>query len=105
MSGPKNEPEVSLANARLFIETINANAGKPHGATIYVARELGEQAHAAFAMLYQFGFSVYGLSEMAEHPPSRFTWFVDDKERDATESLKCRDNETGQVITWPHWWG
>jgi hypothetical protein len=102
---PRNEPETMRAKGRAYVEKTNAAVRQLDGNNIYIAREIGEQAYAAFAMFYQFGFSAYGPDAMATLPPHRFTWFVEDNETDASQCVKCRDNDTGQVIAWPHWWG
>ena len=39
---------------------------------------------------------------MVHYPPDRFTWLCHET-GDAAECVKVRDNKTGRVVVWRHW--
>jgi hypothetical protein len=96
---PRNEPEILRAKGRMFATWCNENARKPYGKKIHIALELAQQAYEVCGLSYQ-----EGLNAIDRFPPDRFTWICDDG-GDAKECVKVRDDQTGIVVTWPHWRG
>ena len=96
---PRNEPEIMRANGRRYAVLCNETARKPYGKNIYMALELAEQAYQAHDLPYEPGFSA-----MDRYPPDRFTWICDES-GDAKQCVKVRDDQTGRIVTWPHWFG
>jgi hypothetical protein len=96
---PRNEPEIMRAKGRRCVESNNEIARKPYGKKVYQALELAEQAYFAHSLPYE-----PGLSAMDRYPPDRFTWIRDD-EGEVKECVKLRDDLTGRLVVWPHWYG
>ena len=93
---PRHEPEVMFANGRAYAAWCNKSTREPYE-NIHIALELAEQAYKAHLLPYKSG-----LSNLGEHPPSRFTWFCDET-ADANHCVKARDDNSGRVVTWPDW--
>ncbi len=96
---PRNEREIMRAKARRYVEATNKEAHKPYSKSIFMALELAQQAYEAHDLPYKGGLSV-----MDQYPPDRFTW-VCDETGDAKQCVKVRDNRTGRLVAWPHWFG
>ena len=64
-----------------------------------MALELAEQAYQVHGLPYE-----QGLSAMDRYPPDRFTW-VCDEAGEAKDCVKIRDDQTGRLVVWPHWFG
>jgi len=96
---PRNEPEIMRAKGRAYVATCNRIVCKPYGKTIYMALELAQQAYKLHKQRYETG-----AGAMDRYPPDRFTWLCDEG-RKAKECVKVRDNKTGRVAVWPHWYG
>jgi hypothetical protein len=56
---------------------------------------LAERAYRAHDLPYQ------RLSETRLYDPRRSTWVYDPR-GDAEDCVKVRDNQTGNVVVWPH---
>jgi hypothetical protein len=93
---PRHELEVMLANGRAYAAWCNKSTREPYE-NIYMALELAEQAYKAHGLSHKSG-----LSNLSEHPPSRFTWLCDET-TDANRCVKVRDDITGHVVAWPDW--
>ncbi len=98
-TAPRNEPEIMRAKARRYVAATNEGAHKPYSKTIFMALELAQQAYEAHSLAYE-----PGLSAMHQYPPDRFTWICDET-GDAKECVKVRDDKTGRLVIWPHWFG
>jgi hypothetical protein len=98
-SPPRNEPEIMRAKGRGYVADCNRIKSKPYGTEIFQALELAEKAYKALGLPY-----TSGLNEMDRYPPDRFTWLCDDQ-GDAEHCVKIRDDRTGKVVVWPHWFG
>ena len=99
MISVRHEPEVMRAKGRRAAAWYNEHARKPYDNNIYIALELAQQAYETPGLPYK-----KGLSSMDEYPPDRFTWICDET-GDAKQCVKVRDDQTGQVVVWPHWRG
>jgi hypothetical protein len=83
---PRPEPEVMRANARRTAKWCNEHK------QIYIGMEITQRAYEAHGLPHKPGFS-----HLAEYPPDRFHWFVDEA-APAEECLKIRDIRTGRVV-------
>ena len=97
--GPKSEPEVIRANGRAAVASYNEDTHKPYRGGFPLALEFAERAYEAHSLPYKAG-----LSSIIHYPPDRFTWLYDEA-GDAKDCVKVRDNKTGRVVVWRHWFG
>jgi len=105
----KHEPEVRRAKAKSYVASCNrqvheapwvtGRTNTPNGGGVYLALELAEQAYQAHALPYE-----QGLPKMSQYDPRRFTW-VYDETGEADDCVKVRDQNTGRLAIWPHWFG
>jgi hypothetical protein len=95
---PRNEPEVMRAKGHRHASWCNRFAREPYQ-NLHIALELAEQAYKAHGLRYE-----EGSNKLHEYPPNRFTWLCDEA-GDAKQCVKVRDDKTGRVVTWPHWYG